>query len=284
MAPLLALIRCEASPGSSESSHTSPCVTRKDDHPKAGSGRSADVWLAAASLAAAPAAITLFTVLLADAAPLWFLMWPYAIGLPGLVFGVRQVMLGVYVSDEGVMSRSLTSTRRVAWPSVSSFAVPRPRSAASSWVETRCCSTWPAVRRCRRPCCAVAGMVNSRRCRGSVASGIGPTNTTKSWRCSNASSRPVAPPASRARSTRPCRPRRRHRNRCAPPDPVASGAGRIRQSGSPADPQAPQRRPDRRGVRRGDGTPAPLAETPPSSRHRQPGPNECRAGRSSRQT
>jgi hypothetical protein len=63
----------------------------------------------------------LFTVLQAGAAPLWFLILPYAVGLPGLVVGVRQVMLGVYVSEEGVMSRSLTSTRRVAWPSVSGF-------------------------------------------------------------------------------------------------------------------------------------------------------------------
>src|SRR5690349_2000189 len=80
-----------------------------------------DVWLAVASLAAAPAALALFTVLLADVAPWWFFVLPYTVGLPGPVVGVRQVMLGIYVSDEGVMSRSLTKTRRVAWPAVSGF-------------------------------------------------------------------------------------------------------------------------------------------------------------------
>src|SRR5689334_21524460 len=81
----------------------------------------ADVWLAVVNVAAAPGALALFTVLLAGAAPWWFLAWLYMVGLAGLAVGVRQVMLGVYVSDDGVMSRSLTRTRRIAWPSVSGF-------------------------------------------------------------------------------------------------------------------------------------------------------------------
>lgn len=40
-------------------------------------------------------------------------VWLYAVG-----FAVRSSMLGVYVSDEGVMSRTLTGTRRVEWRSV----------------------------------------------------------------------------------------------------------------------------------------------------------------------
>jgi hypothetical protein len=81
----------------------------------------AEVRLQAAGLVATPVVLAVLTVLLAHTAPLWFLAWLYAGGLAGVIVGGRQVMLGVYVSDEGVISRCLTSTRRVAWPAVAGF-------------------------------------------------------------------------------------------------------------------------------------------------------------------
>jgi hypothetical protein len=80
-----------------------------------------EVRLQAAGLVATPVVLAVLTVLLAHTAPLWFLAWLYAGGLAGVVVGGRPVMLGVYVSDEGVMSRALTSTRHIAWPAVSGF-------------------------------------------------------------------------------------------------------------------------------------------------------------------